>query len=145
MFVFTSLFVVIVATGSPYKMSTTEQRVIGGLQQLTQLLFNNHFKHTADTTESINDKENAFIQSGEITSSNHVIREERPSTSCDSSIMDKENQGNFRMIFNDAHVGSEKFCAMVVKQIAHLDEYDDWHSTQLNAFAKTSGEFFEED
>lgn len=122
-------------------MSTTEKRVIGGLQQLTHLLFNNHFKHTTDTTEPNNDKENAFIQSDEITSSN----DGRPSTSCDSSTMDKENQGNFRMIFDDAHVGSEKFCAMVVRQIAHLDEYDDWHSTQLNAYAKTSGEFFEEE
>lgn len=121
-------------------MSTTEKRVIGGLQQLTQLLFNNHFKHTADSSEPNNDKENAFIQSDEITSSN-----DRASTSACDSAMDKENHGNFRMILDEAHVGSEKFCAMVVRQIAHLDEYDDWHSTQLNAYAKTSGEFFEAD
>lgn len=122
-------------------MSTTEKRVIGGLQQLTQLLFNDHFKQ-ANASQPNNDKENtSFIQSEEISSTN-----ERPSSSCDSSHHnDKENKANLSMILDEAHIGSEKFCAMVVRQIAHLDEYDDWHNTQLNAYDKASGAFFVED
>lgn len=120
-------------------MSITEKRVIGGLQQLTHVLFNEHFKSNkaAGAEAGLADKENtAFIQSAEISSSN-----ERPATSSDAGqqVADADSATNT----DDAHIGSERFCAMVVRQIAHLEEYDDWHSTQLNAYDNASGQFFQ--
>lgn len=124
-------------------MSTTEKRVIGGLQQLTHMLFNDHFKanRASDAEANSADKENSggkFIQSDEISSSI-----ERPSTSFDTSqVVEADSAGSIRLMYDDAHSGSEKFCAMVVRQIAHLEEYEDWHDTQLNAYDNASGQFF---
>lgn len=120
----------------------TEKRVIGGLQNLTHLLFNNHFKHNdMNGKQFTNENANNSIQSNEITTSS-----ESP-TSTTADVINKENNRNLPSVFKATHDGCEKFCALVVQQLAgdeNVELYEeDWHRDQLNAYNNAHDHIFE--
>lgn len=57
------------------------------------------------------------------------------------------NKENLPNIFEAAHDGSEKFCALVVQQLAGDDNVElyeeDWHRDQLDAYNKAHDRIFE--
>lgn len=114
----------------------TEKRVIGGLKELTELLFRQHYKDKNEADQN----ENKFVQSEEISTSS-----ECPSSSSIEST-DKEN-GNFQQFLDSAMKdGAEKFCAMVVQQLTnqqHIDHHEEWHKGQLNAYNFAHEQLFE--
>lgn len=131
---------------SPYKLSTTEKRVIGGLKQLTELLFKQHYKPNA----------NEQLGNDEPMQSNEVAMSMDYSTSSGANMYtNKENtDGNVHFDENlpdesDAmyHEAGEAFCGMVVQQLTTGDPNDhkeeEWHRGQLNAYNWAHEQLFE--
>lgn len=119
----------------------TEKRVIGGLKQLTELLFQQHYKRHENEVDS-SQNENNFVQSDEITTS-----AETPSSSNIAMNDGKENDGNFQQFLDSAMKdGAEQFCAMVVQQLTnqqHIEHNEEWHHGQLNAYNFAHERLFE--
>lgn len=126
----------------------SEKRVIGGLKQLTELLFQQHYKNNTDETDS-NQDENMPVQSDEI--SMYRTAETVPEKQCVNMDMNmdlpKENDGNFQQFLDSAMKdGAEQFCAMVVQQLTnqqHVEQHDEWHRGQLNAYNLAHQRLFE--
>lgn len=120
---------------SPYKLSMTEKRVIGGLQKLTDLLFKQYYKQNPD--EDNDNEVDGNMQSDEVTMSSDVP------TSTTKLRLNKENDENIHQ-FSDK--GAEKFCAMVVNQLTRgtdeVAQADEWHRGQLNAYDTAQQHFF---
>lgn len=125
---------------SPYKLSTTEKRVIGGLKQLTELLFKEHYKPNAN--ERMNNDEP--IQSDELT-----MGMEYSTSSGANMYANKENtdENDYSPDERDAtYDGAEVFCGMVVQQLTTSDPNDhteEWHRGQLNAYNWAHEQLFE--
>lgn len=107
----------------------SEMRVIGGLKNLTELLFKQNYKQNATANESTENSDP--LQTDEKSTSSEV-----PSGS--NTNTDKENSGNFQRFLDDAMKdGAEKFCAMVVQQLTtqtNIEHNEEWHRGQLNAY-----------
>lgn len=117
---------------SPYKLSTTEKRVIGGLKQLTELLFKEHYKQNAKDQKDTNEP----LKSDEM-----ETNVDYPSSSGANMYANKENtDGNVKQIEDnvpDESGGAEVFCGMVVQQLTtgeSKDHTEEWHHGQLNAY-----------
>lgn len=115
----------------------TEKRVIGGLQKLTDMLFKQYYKQNPD--EDNENEVDGNMQSDETTMSSDV---DAP-TSAKKLRLKKENDENIHQ-FSDK--GAEKFCAMVVNQLARgtdeVAQADEWHRGQLNAYDTAQQHFF---
>lgn len=109
----------------------TEKRVIGGLKQLTELIFKQHFKQNQMSEDSVT-QTNEPLQSDEVSTS---MEYEATSSGMQP---DKEN-GHFQQ-FLDKAMGNgqaEQFCAMVVKHLTTgepIDHSEEWHRDQLDAY-----------
>lgn len=109
----------------------TEKRVIGGLKQLTELIFKQHYKQN-QCAEDIVSQSVEPLQSDEVSTSN-----EYKASSSDVE-NDKEN-GNFQKFLDNAlgNGEAEQFCAMVVKHLTTgepIDHSEEWHRGQLDAY-----------
>lgn len=128
------------AVKSPIKLTMTEKRVIGGLKNLTELLFKQNYKQNETVTESTENSDP--LQPDEISTNSEV-----PSASDINT--DKENSENFQRFLDDAMKdGAEKFCAMVVQQLTtqtHIEHNEEWHRGQLNAYNLAHERLFDED
>lgn len=117
----------------------TEERVISGLKNLTELLFQQNYKQNVTAAESTENSDT--LQSDEISTSSEV-------PSCSNTNTDKENSGNFQRFLDDAMKdGAEKFCAMVVQQLTtetHIEHNEEWHRGQLNAYNLAHERLFDE-
>lgn len=128
---------------SPYKLSTTERRVIGGLKQLTELLFKEHYKHNSIEDDNV-DGINEPLQSDEITTSTECAT----SSTMDMQT-DKENNANgqYQLDSNESmHDEAELFCGMVVQQLTTgdaVDHTEEWHRGQLKAYTAAHERLFE--
>lgn len=117
----------------------TEKRVIGGLQQLTELLFKQHFKQNAVTQ---NDEP---LQYDEVSTS--TVFE---ATSSGMETDDKENvDGPFQQFLDNAMDDGhgETFCAMVINQLTDghpVDHREEWHHGQLEAYNQAHKRLFEQ-
>ncbi|XP_031626694.1 uncharacterized protein LOC116342983 [Contarinia nasturtii] len=130
-----------VTSKSPVKLSMTERNVIGGLKQLTELLFKQHYKQNQNDENDVTQSEE-FLQSDEVTTST----ESEPNSSDMQS--DKENSGNFQRFLDNAmgNGHAESFCAMVVRQLTSADSIqhsEEWHRGQLDAYNMARQHFFE--
>lgn len=125
-------------------MSTTEKRVIGGLKQLTELLFKQHFKQDA----------NNQIDNNESLKSDEMAMNVEYSTSSGANMYgNKENtdeSGQFQENVPDEcgamYDEAEMFCGMVVQQLTTVDPKDhkeEWHHGQLNAYNWAHEQLFE--
>lgn len=119
----------------------TEKRVIGGLKQLTELLFKQHYKHGQNTENTITQHDER-IQSDEVTTGT-----KRESTPSDMQT-DKENNENCQRFLDNAMQDghAEQFCAMVVRQLTTADSIEhseEWHRGQLDAYNMAREHFFE--
>lgn len=120
----------------------TEKCVIGGLKQLTELLFKQHYKHNEITDDAVTRCDEP-LQSDEVTTST-----EFEATSSDTQT-EKENNGNFQKFLDNAMQDghAEQFCAMVVRQLTDggdsVDHSDEWHRGQLDAYNNANKHFFE--
>lgn len=122
---------------SPIKLSMTEKHVIGGLKQLTELLFKQHYKH------NITDENNEPLQSDEVTTST-----EYEATSIDNQT-DKENNDRIQQFLDNAMGDGhgEQFCAMVIEQLTsgHSTHHsEEWHRGQLEAYNMAHKRLFEQ-
>lgn len=123
---------------SPVKLSMTEKRVIGGLKQLTELLFKQHYKQQ-DSNQCHSTQSDEPLQSDEVTTST-----EFEATSSDAQ-SDKENDERFQQYIDDGQ--GEHFCAMVVKQLtskSSIDHSEEWHHGQLEAYNMAHKRLFEQ-
>lgn len=130
---------ILFAVKSPIKLTMTERRVIGGLKNLTELLFKQNYKQNETTAESTENSDTQ--QTDEISTSS-----ESPSGS--NTNTDKENSGHFQRFLDDAMKdGAEKFCAMVVQQLTtqtHIEHNEEWHRGLLNAYNLAHEQLFDE-
>lgn len=130
---------------SPYKLSTTEKRVIGGLKQLTELLFKQYYKPNSNGQDNV-DGVNEPLQSDEVTKSI-----EYPTPNDTDMQIDKENaaDGHFQQKQSDNNTTpdeAEMFCGMVVQQLTTVEPVDhseEWHRGQLEAYNKAHERIFE--
>lgn len=117
----------------------TEKRVIGGLKNLTELLFKQNYKQ--NETEAELTKNSDPPHTDDKSTSSQVPSDSNMNT-------DKENSGNFQRFLDDAMKdGAEKFCAMVVQQLTaqtHIEHNDEWHRGQLNAYNLAHERLFDE-
>lgn len=113
-----------ISAKSPYKLSTTEKRVIGGLQKLTELLFKQHFKPNAN--------EGNMDNGGPVQSDENAMSVDYSTTNGTANMYaDKENTDE------NPPDEAEVFCGMVVQQLTTSDpneQKEDWHRGQLNAY-----------
>ena len=118
----------------------TEKRVIGGLKQLTELLFKQHYKQQdSNQCHSTVTQSEVPLQSDEVTTST-----EFEATSSDMQ-SDKENDERFQQYIDDGQ--GEHFCAMVVKQLtskSSVDHSEEWHRGQLEAYNMAHKRIFEQ-
>lgn len=120
----------------------TEKRVIGGLKQLTELLFKQHYKQD-------NQNQSVFTQSDEPVQSDEVSTStEYEATSSDMQ-MDKENDGRFQQFLDNAMEDGqgEQFCAMVLEHLTtanSIDHSEEWHRGQLDAYNLAHKRLFNE-
>lgn len=125
---------------SPIKLSMTEKRVIGGLKQLTELLFKEHYKQPdSNQCHSTVSQRDEPLQSDEVTTST-----EFEATSSDMQ-SDKENDERFQQYIDNGQ--GERFCAMVVKQLtskSSIDHSEEWHHGQLEAYNMAHKRLFEQ-
>lgn len=115
----------------------TEKRVIGGLQQLTELLFKKHFKQNVVT------RNDELLQSDEVSTS--TVFE----ASSSDMQTDKENDGSFQKFLDNAMEDGhgEQFTAMVINQLTAghpVDHSDEWHHGQLEAYNQAHKRLFEQ-
>lgn len=126
-------------------MSTTEKRVIGGLKQLTELLFKEHFKPNGDDQSDGNEP----MKPNEM-----AMNVEYPTSSDEHALANKENaDGNVQQfqenVPNDDSPmcdEAEVFCGMVVHQLTSggsNDHKEEWHHGQLNAYNWAHDQLFE--
>lgn len=119
-------------------MSTTEKRVIGGLKQLTEFLFKQHFKSNGQVELNAADTTDEATQSDEVSSSIEL-------PSDDDVKGDKENNSKTVPIHSSMdsamhYQEAELFCGMVVEQLtttgqrAEKPPSDEWHRGQLDAY-----------
>lgn len=127
------------AAKSPYKLSTTEKRVIGGLKNLTELLFKDHFKQTGDGQSDDNEP----IKSDEM-----AMNVEYSTSSDEHAFANKENADGNVQQFEEKK--AESFCAMVVSQLTSGDDpisndhkNEEWHHGQLKAYNWAHDQLFE--
>lgn len=116
----------------------TEKRVIGGLKQLTELLFKQHYKQQ-NTNQCHSIQNDEPLQSDEVTTST-----EFEATSSDMQ-SDKENDERFQQYIDDGH--GEHFCALVVKQLTSksaVNHSEEWHRGQLEAYNMAHKRLFEQ-
>lgn len=115
--------------------------MIGGLKQLTELLFKQHYKPNSTEQDNI-DGINEPLQSDEVTTST-----EYPMSIDSDTQTDKENV-NFQQNQPDNTTPDEAeiFCGMVVQQLTTVEpiEHDEeWHRGQLDAYNKAHERLFE--
>lgn len=121
-------------------MTTTEKRVIGGLTQLTELLFKPHYKHNDNAEATVSQNVDSIQSDEESTSS------ENDANSTDMQT-DMEN-GNCQQYLNNAmdNGQAEQFCGMIVRTLttgSPIDHIEEWHRDQLDAYNLAHERLFE--